>query len=342
MLPACKDPLCDHERPTVSTQAAQPPDLRPRGVGEILDAAFRLTLDHWRTLVLATLCVVVPIQILSTIVVFSAFPSDLLTGQAAFEEQPDPEAFMEDFGVFMAGVLVASLLTGLMVVLSIAACFKAVANAFLGGTPDWRDSVRFAFARLGPLLWVSVLYVLGVTLGFFVFFFPAVWLAVAWTLSYPALLVEDARGTHALRRSFRLVRGRWWPTFGVLLVGVILIGVIAWIVQFVVSLPVFFVDSILAAAVLNTLAAILGYAISTPLQAALVVMVFFDLRVRKEGLDLELLADRLGSPRPAGVLAGGGSGGGGWAPPQPPGEEGGSQAPAGWAPPEGSTPPPER
>lgn len=273
--------------------------------------------------------------------VFSAFPSDLLTGPAAFEAQPDPEAFMEDFGVFMAGVLVASLLTGLMVVLTIAACFKAVADAFLGGTPDWRESVRFAFTRLGPLLWVSILYGFGVALGFFVFILPAVWLAIAWALSYPALLVEDARGTRALRRSFRLVRGRWWPTLGVLLVGAILITVIATIVQFVVSLPVVFVDSVLAGAVLSTVATILGYAISTPLQAALVVMVFFDLRVRKEGLDLELLADRLGSPGAAGVPAGAGTGGG-WAPPQAPATEGGSQAPPEWAPPEGSAPSPPR
>jgi len=82
-----------------------------------------------------------------------------------------------------------------------------------------------------------------------------------------------------------------------------------------------------------------GYAISTPLQAALVAVVFFDLRVRKEGLDLELLADRLGSPGSS-TAAGGEGAGGGWAPPQPSPGEGGAQTRAGWTPPGSSALPP--
>ena len=327
----------------MSTQAAQPPDLRPRGVGEILDAAFRLTLRHWKTLVLATICVVVPVQILATVVLLSAFPGQFAGGDDLLQPQTDPATLADDLGVLVAGQLVAGLLTAIMVVLTIAACFKAVADAFLGAEPDWRASVRFALSRLGPLLWVSILYLLGVMLGFVALIIPGIWLAIAWTLSYPALLVEDARGTRALRRSFRLVRGRWWPTFAVLLVGAILVGVIAAIVQALFLAPVFFTESVLAVAVLTLLSSIVGYAISTPFQAALVAVVFFDLRVRKEGLDLELLADRLGSPTPATVPADAGAqAGGGWAAPQAPPAGGGSQAPPGWVPPGASTPPPER
>ncbi|HEV2769996.1 MAG TPA: hypothetical protein VGV40_07425 [Solirubrobacteraceae bacterium] len=346
----------------MSTQAAQPPDLRPRGVGEILDAAFRLWLGHWKTLVLATACVVVPMQILATVVLYSAFPGQFVGGEDLFTPQTDPTALLDNLGVVIAGWLVAGLLTGIMVVLTVAACFKAAADAFLGSEPQWRASVRFALSRLGSLLWISFLYVLGLGLPFALVFLLAftgnpallavgllvvfllalplaIWLAVAWTLSYPALLVEDARGTRALRRSFRLVRGRWWPTFGVLLVGALLVGIIAGIVQALFLAPTFFTESVLAIAVLTMLSSIVGYAISTPLQAVLVAVVFFDLRVRKEGLDLELLADRLGSAGAVPVPAGAGPSGGGWAAPQvPPGEDG-QQAPPGWAPP---APPPER
>jgi hypothetical protein len=309
---------------SMSTQGPQPMQLRPRGVGEILDAAFRLCFTHWRPLVTATLVVVVPVQILATVVLFSAFPDDLTTEEAFL----GPEV-QEDFGVLLAGQLVSTVLTALMVLLTIAACFKAVADAYLGSQPDWRASVRFAVARLAPLLWISLLYVLGVILGFVALLIPGIFLAIAWSLAYPAALVEGVRGVGALKRSFQLVRGRWWPVFGVQIVGAILVTIIASIVQFVVLAPVFFVDSLLAIAVLTGLASIVGYAISTPLQAAIVAIVFFDQRVRKEGLDLELLAQSLGTEGPP-APAGGGS-------PSP-----GTQVPPGWAPPGGAEPPPQR
>jgi hypothetical protein len=100
-------------------------------------------------------------------------------------------------------------------------------------------------------------------------------------------------------------------------------------VQFVFLAPVFFVDSLLAVAVLTGLASIVGYAISTPLQAAIVAIVFFDQRVRKEGLDLELLAQSLGTQAPPASADSGRS---------PPGP----QAPPGWAPPGDTQPPPQR
>ena len=309
----------------MSTQGAQPVQLRPRGVGEILDAAFRLCFTHWRPLVTATLVVVVPVQILATVVLFSAFPDNLTTEQVFL----GPEVPAEDVGVFFAGQLVSSVLTILMVLLTIAACFKAVADAYLGSQPDWRASVRFAVRRLAPLLWISVLYGLGLVLGFVALIIPGIFLAIAWSLAYPAALVEDVRGAAALKRSFQLVRGRWWPVFGVQLVGAILVSVIAGIVQVIILAPVFFVDSLLALPVLSGLASIVGYAISTPLQAAIVAIVFFDQRVRKEGLDLELMAQSLGTEAPA-ASAGAGS-------PAP-----GAQAPPGWAPPGGAEPPPPR
>lgn len=297
----------------MSTQGAQPVQLRPRGVGEILDAAFRLFFTHWRPLVTATLVVVVPVQILATTVLFSAFPDNFTREDALLGPQPS-----EDGGVLLAGQAVSQLLTALMILLTIAACFKAVADAYLGTRPDWRASVRFAVSRLAPLLWISLLYVLGVFVGTLLLVIPGIFLAFAWSLSFPAALVEGARGAGALKRSFQLVRGRWWPVFAVLVVGAILVTVVAGVVQFVVLAPIFFVDSPLGLAVLTGLATIVGYAISTPLQAAIVAIVFFDQRVRKEGLDLELLAQSLGTEAP------------------------GVQRPPGWAPAGGSAPPPQR
>src|SRR6266545_1954131 len=126
---------------------------------------------------------------------------------------------------------------------------------------------------------------------------PGVWLYAAWALAIPALLLEDVRGLKALGRSFSLVRGRWWPTAGILLLANLLASAVA-LGLGLVALPLlltgdgndFVVE--LANAVFTAAANVL----TIPFISALVTVVYFDLRVRKEGFDLQLMAQRIGAP----------------------------------------------
>src|SRR5213075_473162 len=95
-----------------------------------------------------------------------------------------------------------------------------------------------------------------------------------------------------------LVRGRWWATSATLLVGYLLVAVIGGIVEAaVVLLPSALTDSSLALAVGNVVGSTLGSLITTPYTAAVVTLLYFDRRVRKEGFDLQLLAEGLGAER---------------------------------------------
>ncbi len=118
------------------------------------------------------------------------------------------------------------------------------------------------------------------------------------------LLVEGLRGRKALGRSFELVKGRWWKTFGTLIVGFILAAIISTLMQgvFLIGM-VFGEDNDAVVLVLSAIAGIVGLAVSTPFQAALLTVLYFDLRVRKEGFDLELLAQEIGAAVPAAAPA---------------------------------------
>ncbi len=184
--------------------------------------------------------------------------------------------------------------------LATAACFRAIAQAYLGESADWRESLRFATRHVPSLLLLTLLYVLGVGLGTVLFIAPGVWLYIAWAVALPVLLVEGLRGRNALGRSFELVRGRWWKTFGTLVVGFILAAIISTLMQgiFLIGMVVG-EDNDAVVLVLSAIAGIVGLSISTPFQAALLTVVYFDLRVRKEGFDLELLAQEIGVAAPA-------------------------------------------
>ena len=105
----------------------------------------------------------------------------------------------------------------------------------------------------------------------------------------PIIGVEGTGVVEALRRSIRLTRARYFPTLGIAL----LMGVVSWLLANALSaLP-----QALAAWVgfedgwpLLALGSIIAQIVVLPFVASATVLLYFDLRVRTEGLDLEMTA----------------------------------------------------
>jgi len=305
------------------------PQLRPIGIGEILDVAFKIYTRNALTLLKIGLVVVVPIQILAGLVLLGTVDDPGLVG---FSPELGDASDSEVAGA-VAGNVISTLVGAAAVLLVTVGCVKAVGDAYLGKQPNWRESLAFARGRFGAVLWLTVLtgLLLILTLAPILTFPVTIWLYVAWSVAYPVLLLEGVRGRKALGRSFRLVRRRWWPTFATLLVA----SVLAAIVGFVVGVPlgialIFAQDSVLAAVLVTTVIGAISGVVATPFQAAVTTLIYFDLRVRKEGLDMQLLAQDIGAPVPEGFQLG-------QEPPPPATPVPGPQAPP---PPPGSPQPP--
>ncbi|HEU4976206.1 MAG TPA: hypothetical protein VFT50_14025 [Baekduia sp.] len=282
--------------------------MRPLDLGETFDAAFGIVRERWRTLVVVMAVVAVPVELLSLLV--TALTTDrhdvasggLLTGT--------------DYGSDGAGLAGGAIVATLAIVgylLGTVACYRAVTDTYAGRETSAEASLRFAGERLGPALWLMILILLGLVAGFLACVVPGVWLAIAWSVAMPVLLVEGRHGVPALRRSAELVRDRWWATFGKLFVAYVLALVASGVVSAVLTTPVSVAagsDSFAALAVQH-LASALTSLVTTPFVAAVTALVYFDLRARKEGFD----------PRDGGTPAP--SGGepparGPWLPPVPP------------------------
>ncbi|MDQ3916095.1 MAG: hypothetical protein M3323_12355 [Actinomycetota bacterium] len=272
------------------------PALRPLRVGELLDVAIKIYTRNVLTLWKIVALVVFPVNVLGAIVTLSTLPDEVLDPR--FGTRPDSFDTVDDeiWTIFAAEMLL--LVVGLVTVtIATGACMKAVSDVYLGAEPEAGSSLRFAGRRVHSLVWISVLtFVLG-SLAAIALIVPGVWLWVSWTVAPAVLLVDGRKGMKALRRSFGLVKGRWWPVFGATMVGFVLSGIVGAAVS-AVTVPLIFSDAgdnaVLTAAV-NALVNTIGGVITTPFQAALVAVIYFDLRVRKEGFDLELLAERIGT-----------------------------------------------
>ena len=223
---------------------------------------------------------------------------------------PEPGTVPEfDAGEIWAGfaaILVVAALGVVAAQLATGASLKAVGDAYLGGQPRWSASLRFAASRLRSLLWLGLITGVILLLSFLACIAPGVYLWGAWSVAVPALLLEDARGFQALNRSASLVRGRWWPSFAVVLLGYVLATVVNTIFSALLVGVTFATDGQNEVVIFafQAVAGTVSGVLVAPFRAAVAAILYFDLRVRKEGLDLELLAQRIGtdtaeSPRPA-------------------------------------------
>jgi hypothetical protein len=134
-----------------------------------------------------------------------------------------------------------------------------------------RDSIR---PLLGALFLAAIVVSL---LASSIYLSPlAIWLAGRWALIAPAIELEELRALPGLRRSRRLVRGKWFKVTSLIVVGAVLAFVIG---------PLVGVALILTTGapfwLVNLVAGII-YALTMPLVAITTVYVYFDRRVEYE------------------------------------------------------------
>lgn len=142
---------------------------------------------------------------------------------------------------------------------------------------------------------------LGLTFGA-VAVAAAIWLGTKLALVPSVLMLERVPLRDAIARSWSLTTGYFWKTFGILILVAVIIQVVSSIVSTPLQLVVSFGSTLIdpngssngflaGAAVVYVLTIVFGVvfgAIGAVVQAATPALVYIDIRMRKEGLDLEL------------------------------------------------------
>ncbi len=269
--------------------------LRPLGVGEILDAGIKVVTHNWKPLILSLLVVTAPIEILAVLTLASIGDSDTPTFNFSTtqSQQTTPDAD------YFIGIGIVGLLSGIGILLAYTALFKGVSDAWLGARPSIGRSLSFGLRR-APLVfvlwlvWIFPMIVFAIPCGI-----GSLWLGTVWSLAIPALLFERLGPIKALGRSFRLISGRFWATLLLIIIVLALIEVISIAIQYPLLL---LVDAVgdsndIANAVATVVASLVSTSITYPYMVAVLTILYFDQRVRKEGFDLQLLAQGLGVER---------------------------------------------
>lgn len=241
--------------------------LRPRGVSELVDAAFQILRAHYSQFVMCSALAYLPWLIV----------------QLVFLGDPQQWAATRWWVAALAGVGV-----WLSFALMSAAIITCASQAYLGDPVDVAAGIRRALPRLPRVMTAALLRYLLLTLGVFCFLVGALYVAARLFALTPLVILEDASVSAAFTRSGNLSKGRKRHILNTLGLAAIIYWVVAIGVSMLASLGGNVVLQVLAGAVYT----ILAY----PILAITECLLYYDARIQSEGLDIELMAAELELP----------------------------------------------
>jgi hypothetical protein len=241
------------------------PTLRPLSVGEILDVSFTLYRRHFATLgTVALLCSGLPV-LLSLYIEASG-------------------GVLQNLSLTLVYYVIFTVLSSI----ATAATVFVVSESYLGRPLTAAGALRRAAPMLGRLIVCSLLFAIVVGFGFILFLVPGLVLLCGLLMAFPSLVLETGNSpTGALSRSWSLTRGSRWRMLGLLTTMVILLYVPI-VALGTIATVVFPSNGTLMLAVVGVMQMLLY-----PLLYCVLTVAYYDLRVRKEGFDLEVLASTL-------------------------------------------------
>ena len=252
-------------------------ELRPRTATEIIDASFQLLRNNYVPLV--TLSVAAQLPVLAFRIIFLRFP---MGANATPEEVMRA---LSSYGLLMFGLII-------LLVVAQNTVMVAASQIYLGEPMDAGASVRRSVGRFLWLVGSSILVLPIVMLAFLLFIIPGIYVGCRLIPLTTVVLLEDRGPWESIRRTWALGGGRVWHIFvasffgGLIYFAIALVGTLL-ITALAMMLPVIKDPNV--DAVFSTAIGALAY----PMIVVVSVVLYYDLRIRHEGFDVEQMSKSL-------------------------------------------------
>jgi hypothetical protein len=256
--------------------------LRPRSATELVDAAFQVYRRAPLQFMLGVAAVYVPWLVIRLVFDFNITPP--ATANATLSIDMNQLVAMA-----AVGMAIFALAGGVTTVLA--------SNVYLDRSVDVAAAFSAVFRRFVSLVAASLLVVILIVLGAMFFLFPALYVVARFYAVRQAVMLEDAGVGRALARASELSKGFKWHILATLF----FIAVLTIAVDFGVSMLLEHLPSrVLVNLISTALAVVIG-----PLFGITETVLYYDLRIRREGFDVEYLAGAAApaSPQPSDATA---------------------------------------
>ena len=237
----------------------------PMTQGELLDGAFGLYRRHFRQLVgVSALC-------------YGPFQAFSLYAQIAggWIEHP-----------LLLGVALLALAVGSLV--GAAAILKVISDGYLERQTAWHEAIRYGLGKVWPMIVAGFAAGILISLAFLLLIVPGIIVACGYSVVRQVVVLEDLpNATDALSRSWALTRGHRMTAL-----------VIAFVLSLVSAVPggiAGLIGALTSNLVISQAFAALFAVLLAPLVPCGMTLYYYDLRVRKEAFDLQVLGQLMGA-----------------------------------------------
>src|SRR4029077_16766829 len=276
-------------------------DLRPLSLGELLDRTFFLYRRHFLLFIgiaaVPYLLVLIPVLI-----------GLLLYGLPGRSQVP-PSVMAVAAVVGGILLIVVALAVFVAFLYSAGASVFAVSEIYAGRQPSIRGSFQLVRGKAGTIFGVMILSGLIILAGFIALIIPGFYLMCRIPLATAAAMIEDLGPNDAIRRSFHLTKdfaGRSALIY-------LLAAALSYGVGLMIQIPFFVLIAVTAKqshlmllwTVLGQVGNFLGGILVAPVHTIGFALFYYDLRVRKEAFDLQMMMQAIGAdPMPPSITGG--------------------------------------
>ena len=258
-------------------------ELRPMGIGDILDTTFRLYRMNFVPFMTTSLIVFVPYAVLMLFIKIGMAPTIIETEDGPMQQESIGASLVFFLGMVLTALIVRPLVMG--------ALTYQISAAYLGEQLSAVDSFRLASKRILSLLGTQILSGIVIFLGLLLLIVPGIIFSLWFLVLTPVVFLDLLGGTKALSRSKELMKGNLGKGFLLSLI----LQLLGFVVGFVVVLP-FTLIGTLSNPIWNGLPETAAEAILLPFVTAPFTLLYYDLRIRKEAFDLERLSASMAAP----------------------------------------------
>jgi hypothetical protein len=277
-------------------------DLRPLSLGELLDRTFSLYRRHF---LLFLGIAAIPYSIFFVINLGTALLPVIARTAGAGKLGAAGVATLAAGGIL---ALIAVFVASIAFLFSVGGTVFAVSDLYLGRQTTIRESLSHVRGYTGTIFGVSLLSSLLIGVGFIALVIPGIYLMCRVSVATAAALLEDKGPSDSIRRSFELTRDFAGRGFMIYLLYFALLGVAA-IFQapfgVMIGLSAKQPQMLVLWTVLAQAGNFIGSVLIAPVSTISFALFYYDLRVRKEAFDLQMMMQAVGGdPAPPAITGG--------------------------------------
>lgn len=262
----------------------------PQSIGGVIDGSIELFKASFRSCWLASLLYAIAAGAIGT---WMQMRTIAVLGTTSRSANPFDALRVYGTPAYGAGSLLLMLIA-LLFNLMLIATIVDVARGREGGNALSRAGTVLAW--LPGVVIATILVAMACGIGLVLLVIPGIYLAVRWSV-WLAALADERRGAFAaLGTSWRLVGGNWWRVTVVLFVAFVVVSVLTMLFGFFGGLVAgIFGADLVTTVLLTQVTSAIGQVLYLPAISSALVAVYLDLKLRKDGVDLEARIGSLGT-----------------------------------------------